>query len=135
MALVTYTSAQVAPIFPHDAKITAQIAGTAVVAGAAYNFDATSSLLVAAVAGTVPFHGIALKAAGSAQATDLLREGHVAGFDLTNVVYGGTVYLGGTAGQFSDAPIGGTVPVGICVPMADANRTKVLYVKAQDWEA
>jgi hypothetical protein len=134
MALVTYDSAKVAQIFPHDAKVFAQTAGTTIVVGAAYQFD-SNGRMIAAVAGTVPFHGMALKGAGSAQATDFLIEGHVAGFDLTNVAYGGTVYLGGTAGQYSDTAIGGTVPVGICVPMNDADRTKVLYVTAQSWEA
>jgi hypothetical protein len=135
MALVTYTGAQVAPVFPDQAEVYPALAGTAIVLGAAYNFNTTTGRLAAVVAGTVPFHGIAMKAAGVGQATDLLIRGHVAGFNLTNVVYGGTVYAGGTAGEYSDAPIGGTVPVGICVPLSDSDRTKVLYVKAQSWEA
>jgi hypothetical protein len=73
---------------------------------------------------------LALRAAGSAQETDLLIEGHVGGFDLSDVAYGGTVFAGTAPGTFSETAVGGTVPVGICVPLTDQDRTKVLYVRA-----
>jgi hypothetical protein len=137
MAAVTFTAIGVQAVFPDKAEIYPALAGSgSALVGYAYHFGTADGRLVATASGTAPqsfFHGIATKAGGPGQGVDLVKEGHVGGFDLTNVVYGGTVYAGTEAGTYDDTAVGGTVPVGICVPLTDAARTKVLYVSAS-WE-
>lgn len=135
MAAVTVTTARIAPVYPEAAhtEIYPVLAGTAITPGDAAFFGTADGRLArtrSGVAGASVFHGLALEAAGSAQVVDLLRRGPVFGFDLSNVAYGGTVYAGTAAGTFDDTVVGGTVIVGICMPLSDSDRTKVLYVNA-----
>lgn len=133
MAAVTLTAAQVALVFPDRAEVVPAIAAAVTTVGQAKYYD-TDGNVASTLAGTTAanaFHGVALKAAGAGQAIDLVHRGHLYGFDLSNVAYGGTVYAGTAAGAYSDSAVGGTVPVGICVPLTDPDRTKVLYVMAK----
>ena len=86
-----------------------------------------------ATGGKQQARGIALETLNEGQGVDILEEGFVAGFDLTNLGYDALVYAQDTDGALGDA--GGTkvVPVGRCVPLADrdaaGNPSKVLYVR------
>jgi hypothetical protein len=135
MADLTLTAAQIAPVFPHDAKIYDIIAGVAVTAGQAVreNTSGKAALCDAnAGSGAEKFYGLALKTKGIGQGLSVLKEGHVYGFDLSSLAYGALVYLSDTAGALADTPsTTNSVPVGFVAPLSDSDVTKVLYIRAQ----
>lgn len=83
--------------------------------------------------GTTAPAGVALNEAGAGQAVDVIKEGHVYGFDLSGMAYWDPAYMSNTAGALGTTAGGTSVIVGRVVPLSDvANYTKVLYVD-MDW--
>lgn len=134
MADLTLTAAQIAPVFPHDAKIFDILAGVAVTQGQAVYQNTSGKAAVAdanAGSGAEKFYGLALRTRGIGQGLSVLKEGHVYGFDLSGLAYGALVYLSDTAGKLADTPsTTNSVPVGMVVPLSDSDITKVLYIRA-----
>ena len=134
MADLTLTAAQIAPVFPHDAKIFDIIAGVAVTQGQAVYQNTSGKAAIAdanAGSGAERFYGLALRTRGIGLGLSVLKEGHVYGFDLSSLAYGALVYLSDTAGKLADAPsTTNSVPVGMVVPLSDSDLTKVLYIRA-----
>lgn len=133
MADITVTAAQVAPVFTDEAEIYDMIAAVAITAGqAVYQNTAGKAALADANAGSGAelLVGIALNAAGAGQAVSVLKRGALAGYTLSGVAYGGTVYLSDTAGALADAPsTTKSIAVGKVQSMSNSDLTKVLYVE------
>lgn len=138
MADLTVTAAQVAPVFPDDARIRSYIAAVAITAGqAVYRTSAgKADLADANGSGTLQFRGIALESVAAGQPVSVIEDGEVYGFTLSGVAYDGKVYVSNTAGALADAAGGSTIVAGRCNNLTDGSLTKVLYVRAQylvDW--
>jgi len=134
MADITVTAAKVAPVYPAAAEIYDFIAAEAITKGQAVYLTTSGTVGVADanVAAKDQFRGIALETVGAAQAVSVLKRGHVYGYTLTDLAYDGLAYLSNTVGALADAAGSTTVNVGRCVPLPDADLTKVLYIQA-DW--
>lgn len=131
MGDIAVTAAKVAPVFPEKAEIFTGIAGTTITAGqVVYGVASTGLLGLAdenAGAEESAALGIALNGGGAGQAIDVLRKGHVYGFEVSSLAYWLPCSLSNTAGALLDT--GATTNILARVePLADANRTKVLYV-------
>lgn len=103
------------PIQQHTIK-----AGGAVRAGAGVRFDATTGKFIegnAANATNANIVGIALRTRAEGEGVTVIQKGIIAGFDLSGLNFGATVYLSDTTGVLADAQ--GTVnkPVGRVVPV------------------
>ncbi len=135
MADLTRTADSVALIYP-DRAVTFPVKLTETVTrGQAGYIVATTGKVGIADAngsGKQQFRGLFLEPGASGQGVSLLKEGHVSGFDLSDLNYDALVYLSDTAGELADAA--GTLPVivGRVVAMTDDARTKALYICA-DW--
>jgi hypothetical protein len=139
MAAVTFTAAQVEPLYPNSTSHL-QRTYTALVAltkGQSIYIDPTTGkagLCDANDAGKEQFAGICMKdtvAAGTSFVAQV--RGEVAGFDLSGLNYGAIVYQGDTAGALADAASGTkTIRVGKVVPVNGRPVAKALYVEA-DW--
>jgi len=129
---ITATAAKVAPVDPMKATIRSFIAGVTITAGQAVYIASTGKLGLADGngSGTLQCIGVALNGGGAGQAIDVLMEGEVYGYDLTNVAYGGPVYVSTTAGALYDSSTTGAILIGRCMPLSDKDLTKVLYVHA-----
>lgn len=135
MADIVVTAANVSPIFPRFAKIFSFIAASTVTAGQPV-YQTSAGKVAAAdanAAGLQQMRGIALCGGGAGQAIDVLKEGHVAGYTLSQA-YDAQIFLSDTVGVLADAAGTMSVPVGRVVAMSDAALTKVLYVDV-DWSA
>lgn len=133
MADLTVTAAQVAAIFPLKAEIYSVIATEAITAGQAVYFTTAGKAGVADanVANKQQCRGIALNGVAAGQAVDVLKRGAVYGFTLTNQSHDDPIYLSDTAGALADANGTLTVPVGLVMPLADKDLTKVVYIDAR----
>jgi hypothetical protein len=130
---ITVTAAQVAPIDPHYAEIYSFIAASTVTAGMPV-YLTTSGTVAAADAnagGLQQVRGIALNGGGAGQAIDVLKQGRVAGFTLSAVDCSAPLFLSDTVGRINDGVGTMTVPVGIVVPLSDADKTRVLYAECR----
>jgi len=132
MADITVTAARVATIFPAKTLIFDAEAAVAIKAGEAVyiNSNGKAALADASAAGTLGTPGVALNSAGAGSGVSVLKEGHVAGYDLSGLAYGAKVYVSDTAGALADAA--GTVSfvVGTVVPIPQVGgAVKALYVE------
>lgn len=59
----------------------------------------------------------------------VLKRGRVAGFTLTNNVYGARAYVSATAGALADAITGTVAAVGQVLSLSDSTASKCLYVE------
>lgn len=133
MASIAVNVSQVGAVFPRHARIRDHIAGEMITVGQSVYTDATgkSGLCSANTTGKQQFRGIALTPAGPGQATSVLEQGEVYGFDLSGVAYDGLVYQADTAGGLDSAASSTkTVPVGRVTALSDSARTKVLFVQS-----
>jgi hypothetical protein len=120
-------------VFPENAEIYPAIAAVAMAIGKAcyFNTSGNAALSDGSAAGTAHFDGLALEAAGAGFGISLLKRGIVAGFNLSGLAYGASVYLSDTdTGILADAAGTVSVAVGKVVPLSDADRTKVLFIGA-----
>lgn len=135
MAQVTVTPAQVAVLYPQKAIIYDRIAAVALEVGQVAVLN-TAGRAVLGAAGTAPGTknpGLVLTKAGPGQACSVLKEGHVAGFNVSALNVGASVFVSDTAGQLGDAA--GTVStlIGSVDAVAEAGGpVKVVYIEA-DW--
>lgn len=132
MADLTVTAAQVAAVFPNDARIRSKIAVESLTRGDAvyYTTAGKAGKADANVAGKQQFRGIALETVGSGQAVDVLEDGEVYGFTLSGVNHDALIYLSDTAGKLADAAGTMTVQVGRVAGLSDADITKTIRVFA-----
>lgn len=131
MADITVTATKVAPVFADQARIRTYVAGATITAGQAVyrNSSGDADLADANGSGTLQFRGIALNGGGTGQAIDVLEEGECYGFTLSGA-YDSLVYVSNTAGALADAAGGTSIIAGRVTCLADADRTKVLYISA-----
>mgnify|MGYP001484311208 CR=1 FL=1 len=131
MGNLAVTATQVAVVFPEKAEIWPAVAGVAVEAGnVVYQIAASGRMGLADEddgAETSLVWGVALKRAGPGQGLDVLRRGHVFGFDLSGLDAGAAVSLSATPGALLDTGATTNI-VGRVVRLTDAAGTKVLYV-------
>jgi hypothetical protein len=137
MADITVTAAQVAPVFPDEARIRSYIAAVAITAGqAVYRTSAgKADLADANGSGTLQFRGIALETVGAGQSVSVLEEGEIYGFTLAGA-YDSLAYVSNTAGALADAAGGTSIGAGRVVNLTDGSLTKVLYIQSKmnaDW--
>jgi len=127
MSAITVTAAQVAVIDPLKSIIKSYIAYETITAGAAVYIDPTTGKcgLAEDASSFLQFRGIALNGGGAGQAIDVLEDGEVYGFTLAGN-YDALVYASGSVAGGLDTA--GSVVCGRIVPMANAERTKVLRV-------
>lgn len=137
MADITSTAAQVAPVFPMEARIRSYIAAVAITAGQAVyrNSAGKADLADANGSGTLQFRGIALSTVGAGAAVSVLEEGEVYGFTLSGA-YDSLAYVSNTAGALADAAGSTSIVAGRVTNLTDGSLTKVLYIQAKmngDW--
>lgn len=130
MADLTRTEAAVAVVFPLKAQIHTGIAAEAVEKGQVLYILAagTWGIADANAAGKQQARGIALQSVGAGQALSVLKEGHVAGFTITQDG-DSQLFLSDTAGAIADAAGTMTVPIGRVVTITDKAATKVAYLE------
>lgn len=128
MADITVTAAQVAAVFPKDAKIRSFVAGEAITKGQAVYLTTAglAGVADANAAGKQQCKGIALNGVGAGQAVDVLMEGEAYGFTVSGLNVGALVYLSDTAGALADGAGTMTVVVGRVMALSDKDKTKVL---------
>ena len=135
MSDITLTAAQVSAIYPDLAEIYQHDAGVTITRGQAL-YKTSAGLLGVADAndsGKQQFRGLALNGGGAGQGIDLLKKGHVYGFDLSGLNIDAPVYLSDTAGAFGTAAGTMSVQVGrVDAINVSGTKTKVLYIEA-DW--
>lgn len=129
MADIALTAAEIKVVFPSRAETYDFVAAVAVTKGQLVYLN-TSGLVALAdanAAGAQQAIGIALTKAAAGEAVTVLKQGHIAGFTITQN-YGVPLYLSDTAGAMADAAGTMTVPVGRVVGLSDKpNYTKVFY--------
>ena len=139
MTAIALTTTQIAPVSPQKAKIKSVIAAAAITAGAAVYFTTEGKAALATSTATdaaAQFRGIALKAANTGGAVDVLQEGEVYGYTVSGLNCEAAVYLDTTAGVLADTAGTATVIVGRVAALADKSLTKVLSVfirPSADW--
>jgi hypothetical protein len=136
MTDITVTAAQVNLIDPDKAIVHSFIATETITAGQVVYMTTAGKVGVADanVANKQQARGIALNGGGAGQAIDVLKEGRIAGYTLSSQTYDDPVFLSDTAGVVADSVGTLTVPLGLVVPMSDADLTKVLSITAR-WAA
>jgi len=129
MGDITVTAAQVHVIDPTQAEIYNGVAAEAITQGQLVYFVTTGTVGVADAnaSGKQQARGIALNAAGIGQAVSVLKRGRVAGFTVSAVDCGATLYLSDTAGAFGTTNGTMTVSCASVVPMSDKDKTRVVY--------
>lgn len=135
MADITLTAARVAVIFPAKAIVFDAEAAVAIEAGQAVyiNSNGKAALADASAANTLVTPGVALNKAAAGQGVSVLKEGHVAGYDLSGMAYGAKAYASDTAGALADAAGSTSLVMGSVVPIPVVGApVKALYVEA-DW--
>lgn len=135
MGDITRTAAKVAPVFPDEAEMFPAILAATVASGQLGYYTSAGKIDLADGngSGTTAPAGLAMDAGGAGQATNLLRRGHVYGWDLSGMAYWDPVYMSNTAGELSTTAGGTSVVVGRVVPLSDnGNLTKVLFID-MDW--
>ncbi len=132
MADIAVTAAQVAPVFPTQARVRSRIAAEALTRGQPVYYTSTgkAGIADANASGKQQFRGIALETVGTGAGVSILEEGECYGFTLSGVAYDGLVYLSDTAGSLGETAGTMTVQVGRCVGLSDPDITKVLYVSS-----
>src|SRR5512146_3004724 len=136
MAVINYTAAQIAPVFPDKAVIRSYIASETITKGQpVYFVAATGKVGIADAngAGKQQFRGVALNGAGAGCAVDVLQDGEMYGFDLAGHNADSFAYLSDAA-AYDDGVGTMTVPVGRVVMLSDGSLTRVLRIFVQ-WEA
>ena len=134
MADLTLTAAQIAPVFPGDARteIYDIVGGATITAGQAIYHNSSGKAALAdanAGSGAEKARGLALRGVGSGQGLSVIKKGAVYGFDLSGLAFDALVYVSNTAGALADAPsTTNSVPVGRVIPLSDSTPTKVLWV-------
>jgi hypothetical protein len=132
MAAVTYTAAQVSPVYPAQSEIYDYIAAAAITQGQPVYITTAGKVNLADANAASPanrFRGIALNNASAGQAVSVLVKGAVYGFTLSGLAYDAAVYISDTVGTYDDTASGTTsLAVGKVMPLADKDITKVLYV-------
>ena len=134
MADLTIGSNGISIVFANEADIRDIKAVEAITAGQAVYVTTAGKAGVADAnaAGKQQFRGIALKSVAAGEICPVLTEGYLSGYDLSGVAYDGAVYLSDTAGKLADGVGTMTVNCGRVTNLADADLTKILFVKA-DW--
>lgn len=129
MADIVDVDAQIGVVFPETATIRNVIAAVSIEAGQGLYLTSsgTYGLADANAANRQQIRGVALEAAGAGQAISMLEEGLVYGYTITGMAYDDLVYVSDTAGALSTTVGTLTVQCGRIVPLADADKTKVLY--------
>ena len=136
MADLTVTAAKVGPVDPLKAEIYSFIAASTVTAGQAV-YQTTSGTVAPADANAANLQqcrGVALNGGGAGQAIDVLKQGRIYGFTLTDQTYDDPIFLSDTVGALADAAGTLEVPVGLVVAMPDKDKTKVVYIRCR-WGA
>lgn len=131
MSDITVTAAKVGIVFPRSARVRTFVAAAAITRGQPVYITAAGTVGVADGNGSSPlnrFRGIALDTVGAGQATDVLQEGEVYGYDLSGMAYDDTAYVSDTAGSLATAAGSTSLVVGKVVPISDKDLTKVLKV-------
>ncbi len=133
MADLTLTVAQVSPVNDVEYEAPTYLAAAALTLGTPVYVNSSGNVAAAQgnAVGTSRCVGIVIAQQGLA--TTVLQRGRLAGFDLSGMAYGANAYLSSaTAAKLQDAIVTGTgnvvTPVGVVVPMSDADLTKVLWV-------
>jgi len=135
MADIALTAAQIAPIDVEKAEIYTFQAAEAITAGQVVYLLAAGTVGVADATtggGLYQARGIALNAAATGKACDVLKRGRVAGFTVSGMDASTPVFLSETAGALADATPAGTgtaVVCGIVVTMPDKDATKVVHAE------
>ncbi|HEY3267347.1 MAG TPA: hypothetical protein VGM37_10500 [Armatimonadota bacterium] len=130
MADIPVTPAAVAPAKSLFESYTF-IAGEALKKGKAVYIKADGKVwrADASAAGTAGSIGVCLSDVSAGQAVEVLVHGLVAGFDLSALAYGATVYLSDSdSGILADAAGTTSRKMGVVWPTSDLDRTKVLLV-------
>lgn len=135
MADIAVTAARLRIIESIEARLIPMIAGEAITKGqAVYRAtDGTAMLAQGDAVGTAKVVGIATKNAAAGVAFEALYHGRLAGFDLSGVDPGETVFLSAaTAGAVADTAAAGTgnvvAAIGTVHSMTDVAGTKFLFV-------
>ena len=135
MAAIAATAARIARVFPQTDEVYNFICGVAVTAGQAVHVNSSGNLILsnAGASGTAKCVGIALEDGGIGQAISVMKTGLIAGFTLSGA-YGSKAHLSDVAGGLDDAAGTVSVVLGSILSLADASRTKVLFIDA-NWSA
>jgi len=135
--LNTYgTGTSVSLISRDQARIRPYIATAAITNGQAVYVDATGGVqpCSSAASGTKQFKGIALDTVGIGQATDVVLEGELVGWDLSGVAFDAQVFASDNAGNIATAAGTNNVPVGRVTAISDSSvsgtRSKCLYIRS-----
>lgn len=129
MTALALTATRIDPIFPRFAEIYPMIAAEAITRGQVVYITSAGKAGVADAnaSGKQQARGVALNAAAAGGGVDVLKEGHCAGFTISQA-YDAQLFLSDTAGSVDDAAGTMTVPIGRVVPMSDVGTlTKVVY--------
>lgn len=126
MADLAVTAARVAVVFPEKAEIFPAVADVVVTPGQAVYQTASGRMGLADAEASLVW-GIALQKATAGGGFDVLRRGHVYGYDLNGLDAGAAVSLSATAGALLDTGATTNI-VGRVVRLTDAAATKVLFV-------
>jgi hypothetical protein len=130
MADLTVTAARLRPLEVIEAEFQPMIAAEAITKGqaVAYNAAGQAVLADASAAGTAKVEGVATTGAAAGDAFDAIFRGRLAGYDLSGLDAGESVYLSDTAGALGDVAGTVSVAVGRVVVMTDPDATKILFV-------
>lgn len=134
MGNITVVAAKVAAIFPAKATIFDAEAAVALERGDVVyvNSNGKAALADASAAGTIGNMAVVLNKAGAGSGVSVLKEGHVAGYDLAAMAYGDKAYVSDTAGALGTtagtvSSIAGSV---VAIPQV-GGPVKALYVEFQ----
>lgn len=110
--------------------VIASAAVATVLVGTVVAFDSNGQVVLADAdgAGTLK-EAKGIVTAKNGKTVSILKRGRVAGFTLTNNVYGARVFISATAGALNDTITGTVAAVGQVVPISDSSATKCLYVE------
>ena len=135
MSVITLTAAQIAVCYPDNCEIYQHDVAEAITRGLALYKTSTGYVGIADAnaAGKQQFRGIALTKGGVGSAVDLLKRGHVEGFDVSGLSVDAPIYLSDTAGALDTAAGTMNVQVGrVDAINVVGTKKKVVYIEA-DW--
>jgi hypothetical protein len=133
MADLTLTAAQIAVVYPEQAEIYQHDVAETITKGLALYKTSAGKVGIADAngSGTTQFRGVALTRGMVGQAVDLLKRGHVYGFDLSGMAVDDPIYLSNTAGKFATTAGALATPVGrVDIINNSGTYTKVAYFSA-----
>jgi predicted RecA/RadA family phage recombinase len=132
VANLTRIKAEVAIVYPDGNIIRDYVAAVAIEAGQPVYIDSNGKVALSDAndAAAEHFRGIALKDVAAGQAVSVMISGWLAGTGAgcTALAYDAIVYVSNDVGELADAAGGTSLQVGRVVPVADKDKSKVLYV-------